>query len=53
MELSSAVASGEPRIPITVASELLTLSSICPACGYPSLAMDLCFYCRPLTKQAS
>jgi hypothetical protein len=38
--------------PIASASELLTKSSICPACGYPALGMDLCAYCRPLMKEA-
>jgi hypothetical protein len=22
--------------------------AICPACGYPTIAPDLCFYCRPV-----
>jgi hypothetical protein len=52
MDLTSVNASRDSGIPIT-ASELLTLSSICPACGYPSLAMGLCAYCKPLTQQAS
>jgi hypothetical protein len=21
--------------------------AICPACGYPTVGPDLCFYCRP------
>ncbi len=36
------------NIPLATAAELLTHTSICPACGYPSLGMDLCAYCRPL-----
>ena len=53
MELQDAAcAHRESDTPIMSASELLTISSICPACGYPALDMDLCAYCRPLTKQA-
>jgi len=22
--------------------------AICPACGYPTLGPDLCYYCRPM-----
>jgi hypothetical protein len=53
MELTSADASRETNLPITAAAELLTLSSICPACGYPSLGKGLCAYCKPLWQQAS
>jgi hypothetical protein len=52
MDLPDAYAHRESETPINSASELLTNSSICPACGYPALGMDLCFYCRPLIKQA-
>ena len=52
MDLPDAYAHRESDAPITSASELLTISSICPACGYPALDMDLCAYCRPLIKQA-
>jgi hypothetical protein len=38
------------RNTVATAAELLTLSSICPACGYPSLDMELCAYCRPLIQ---
>ncbi len=38
------------NLPLATAAELLTHSSICPACGYPSLGMDLCAYCRPLAQ---
>jgi len=52
MDLLGASAHRESDIPITSASDLLTISSICPACGYPALGMDLCASCRLLTKQA-
>lgn len=44
--------SAEPvaRMPVASAAELLTTSSICPACGYPTIGMDLCAYCRPLAQ---
>jgi hypothetical protein len=38
------------NLPVATAAELLTTSSICPACGYPSLGMQLCAYCRPLAQ---
>lgn len=41
-------ASQPVKIAMATAAELLTHSSICPACGYPSIGMDLCAYCRPL-----
>ncbi len=53
MELPSATASVQPSTVISAASELLTFSSFCPACGYPSVGRGLCFYCKPLTQQAS
>jgi hypothetical protein len=37
-------------IPMATAAELLTLSSICPACGYPTIGMGVCAYCRPLMQ---
>lgn len=52
MDIPSADAIEVPTIPITTASQLLTLSSICPACGYPTIGMGLCAYCEPLTRQA-
>lgn len=51
MDIPSAGATELPAIPITTASQLLTLSSICPACGYPAVGMGLCAYCEPLTRQ--
>ncbi|MDX1887303.1 hypothetical protein [Mycolicibacterium sp. 120270] len=52
MDASGTDALREPDIPLTSAAQLLTISSICPACGYPTLGMGLCAYCRPLTQQA-
>ena len=25
--------------------------AICPACGYPTVGPDLCFYCRPVAVE--
>jgi hypothetical protein len=52
MDGQSANAVQNPEIPLATATELLTISSVCPACGYPTLAMGLCAYCRPLTQGA-
>lgn len=52
MDVQGAFAHRESDIPMTSASDLLTMSSICPACGYPALGMDLCACCRLITKQA-
>ena len=52
MHGQSTSAMGNPAIPIASAAELLTQSSICPACGYPALGMGLCAYCRPLMQDA-
>jgi hypothetical protein len=52
MDLPDVRVHRELDAPIASASELLTKSSICPACGYPALGMDLCAYCRPLMDQA-
>jgi hypothetical protein len=41
----------QARNPVARAADLLTLSSVCPACGYPTLARGLCAYCRPLTDE--
>ncbi len=48
MEVPNTSAGQPLNISMATAAELLTASSICPACGYPSLGMDLCAYCRPL-----
>jgi hypothetical protein len=52
MDLPGASAPQEPDVPIATAAELLTVTSICPACGYPTLDMGLCAYCKPLMQQA-
>ena len=51
MDVPMINASQPVKLPVVAtAAELLTHSSICPACGYPSLGMDLCAYCRPLAQ---
>jgi hypothetical protein len=50
MDEQGASAHRDSEIPMATAAELLTLSSICPACGYPTIGMGLCAYCRPLME---
>ena len=50
MDEQGASAHRNSEIPMATAAELLTLSSICPACGYPTIGMGLCAYCRPLME---
>lgn len=50
MDVPTMKASQPLSIPVATAADLLTHSSICPACGYPSLGMELCAYCRPLAQ---
>lgn len=50
MDVPTTNASQPLRITVATAADLLTTSSICPACGYPSLGMNLCAYCRPLAE---
>ena len=52
MDIEGAYADRDSYIPMTSASDLMTVSSICPACGYPALGMDLCACCRLITKEA-
>ncbi|WP_156662732.1 hypothetical protein [Mycobacterium sp. 1274761.0] len=49
MDIPRTSAQSAPPL-VASAADLLTTSSICPACGYPTIGMDLCAYCRPLAQ---